>query len=426
MSPFSARLQEQFQSARGVDALKGMRESAWDHFLELGLPEKNAEPFRYLPLRQLYTTDFAVRSRLPLVKNTLAGHIYPECAHSHFVFVDGEFSEALSDFSALPAQIVISPLAEAMRSYGNFLQNRGAKALREERDPFAVLNAAVHTKGLFIYIPPKCVVETPIQCLQLTSSGHSFPRIQLLLGAGAEARWIASAAPLAEEPYWVSGVFDVALEEGAQFHFTSCCQVAETGWYFEAMRATLKQNSRLRAVSATTGGKAVRYDYRIALTGENSEADLSGIAMLEGSRQAHTYVVVEHQAPHCRSMQLFKGVLNGISQSSFEGKILVRQAAQKTQAYQLNNYLILGERAIANSKPNLEIFADDVKASHGATVTQLDPRQVFYLSARGLSPLQAKTLLIGGFCKQITDRIPHVSARRAMDATVANYLYAGV
>ena len=166
-----------------------------------------------------------------------------------------------------------------------------------------------------------------------------------------------------------------------------------------------EKECQFRSVSLTHGSKVHRTSYALSLKGENSEVDLKGLWDLEGAKRAHTHVTIRHESPHARSMQLFKGLLKGSSQSSFEGKILVDPIAQKTQAYQLNHNLLLSDGCIANSKPNLEIFADDVKASHGATVSQLKPDQLFYLKSRGLGEQKAKELLVQGFCQEITDQI---------------------
>jgi Fe-S cluster assembly protein SufD len=184
----------------------------------------------------------------------------------------------------------------------------------------------------------------------------------------------------------------------------------------------LKRSSRFEAWNVLSGGQLSRFSSRISLNGENGEALLQGIWMLNENHQAHTHVVMDHHAPHCHSLQKFKGVMADISQASFEGKILVRQPAQKTEAYQLNNNLILGDHAIAYSKPNLEIFADDVKASHGATVTQIDEEQLFYLNSRGIGSSDAKKLLVQGFCREIIDQIPFTSLREQGGRHVENCL----
>jgi Fe-S cluster assembly protein SufD len=176
-------------------------------------------------------------------------------------------------------------------------------------------------------------------------------------------------------------------------------------------KATLKSGSNLKHLALTTTGLLTRNRLRVSLLGEQAEALLQGLWNLLESHQCQTHVHVEHAAPSCRSLQKFKGVLKEQSQSSFEGKIYVHPIAQKTEAYQLNHNLILSDAAIANAKPNLEIFADDVKASHGATMSEVDDEQLFYLQSRGISKESARSLLIRGFIQEIIDQIPYASIR---------------
>lgn len=400
-------LEQQFEQLRLQDPLKGLRERGWERFSALGLPDKKTEAFRYLPLSQLYSGEF----HFGTPKTSCTPLLFPECRDSSLVFVNGAFAPELSQ---LPKEIIVLPLTEALTTYGNFFQNRWMRAFQEEKDPFLMLNAALHRSAAFVYIPPKLQLKTPIQCHHiLTDAVCAMPRVQLFLGAHSEVDWIMTIQEENATAYWVNSALDVALEEKASLRMTQLHQhLDKQAWFFEAVRATLKQESRLHSTSLSTGAKALRHDYHVLLQGERAEANLYGIWMLQENRQSHTHVHMEHAAPHCRSMQLFKGILDDLSQSSFEGKIFVRPEAQKTEAYQLNKHLLLGERVIANSKPNLEIFADDVKASHGATVSQVDPQQLFYLKARGISELDAKQLLISGFYQEILDKVPHSFARK--------------
>jgi Fe-S cluster assembly protein SufD len=343
------------------------------------------------------------------------------------VFVNGHFSFPLSRTAALPKKLVLSNLKDAMKNYGSFLNNQWAKSIKEETDPFAALNAAMHQEGAFIYLPPKTIVEAPLQILHVVDMGDepmlAMPRLHLFAGSQSQINLYSNQAILSGNSYFINAAVECSIEEEAHVKYIQAAfEEPADAWHFDAFRATLKRNSTLKTISATDGGPGLRFDYRVALAGENAEAMLNGTWLLGGKAEAHTHVIMDHQSPYCRSMQLYKGVLNDFSHSSFEGKILVRQAAQKTEAFQLNNNLLLSDRAAADSKPNLEIFADDVKASHGATVGQLDKEQLFYMKTRGFSLHEAQNILVKGFCKEVVDMIPLHSLASNINQRMERYL----
>lgn len=421
-------LLEKYQlSFQQGDPLQKVRGKAWDHFLELGLPTRQTEVYRYIKLRQLFSQSYSLAEKTDSSFDEVSSAIYPECRQSVLVFVNGHFASHLSNFKALPSQVIITSLEEATKTYGTFLNNYWAKSIKEEEDPFVALNSALHRQGAFIYIPPKTIVEAPIQIIHLIKSDHQLlmlmPRVNIFVGAHAQVNLIYSQKNQGSTGYFVNQVSDFILEEDAHVQYTQIlCDEAPSTWHLDAVRANLKRNATLKTVAFNEGSLTVRNDYRIALTGENAEVLLNGVSMLKDKREAHVNVLVDHQAPYCRSYQLFKGVLDDFSRSSFEGKILVRQAAQKTEAFQLNNNLLLNDYAHADSKPNLEIFADDVKASHGATVGQLDVDQLFYLTTRGIPEQQAKNLLINGFVEQVIDLIPLSSLKESISTRAHHYL----
>jgi Fe-S cluster assembly protein SufD len=424
---FQALLWSLYGQVAENDGLQKIRAKAWDHFLELGLPSRREEVYRYIKLRQLFSQSYFLSEPTTIQPEAIASHIYPESRQSVLVFVNGHYRPSLSHVQALPKRVVISTLKDATRAFGAFLNNQWAKGMKEESDPFAAVNAALHRDGLFVYIPPKTVVETPIQILNIVDAKEIammiLPRVHLFVGTLSQLTLVTTSAFLSGEKFFINHVADMVLEEDAHVHYTQvACHESSEAWHFDSTRATLKRNSSLKTVSVTDGSQTVRHDYRVVLTGENAEALLNGMWMLNEKREAHTHVLMDHQAPYCRSMQLFKGVLDDLSRSSFEGKILVRQPAQKTDAFQLNNNLLLSDRANADSKPNLEIFADDVKASHGATVGQLDKEQIFYLKTRGFSEVEAKNLLVYGYCKEVIDMIPIPSLFKMLSQQVQSYV----
>jgi len=402
---FQAGLQALFDAHPTKDKF---RSELWKTFLALGLPTRKSEVFQYLKLRHLYA--------LPPVSAESASidptpYILPECQGSCFVFVNGRYMPSLSRLSAFPKKGVALPMSDAFKVYGTLLNNRFSSIVQEEKDPFAALNGALYEEGLFLYFPPKLVMENPLQILHLNSDeGWSFPRIQCMAGILTSASIVSTI--VGQTPFISSPVVDFTLDEGARIdYFQDALEISSLGWVFDATRATLKRDAIFHAVALTIGSRAVRHDYKVNLRGENGEALLHGVWQLHENREAHTHVLIDHEAPACRSYQQFKGVVHDTSHSSFEGKIYVRQAAQKTQAFQLNNNLILSDRANADSKPNLEIFADDVKASHGATVGQLDEEQLLYLRSRGIPLAIAKQLLIHGFTQEVVDKVAILSLR---------------
>lgn len=413
---FLAHLHQHFLSLQDKDAFRTFRDKSWQRLSALGLPTRSHEAFRYVSLRELYQSSFNNCSTEPIDKFSFAEAILPECKHSHLIFINGRFSPASSDISALPPQTVLLGLDEASRTHASFLQSHLSQFLKEENDPIALANLSLCDQGAFFYFPPKLKAKAPIQTLFVFSDLESIissPRLYIAVGAHSQLEWIVTSHLFKTD---VSHFFlpstHISLEEGSSLHLVNAVDCPENSWRMESLRAGLKKNARLHSLNVTFGAKTDRQSYRIHLKGENSEADLNGLWLLNKNHTAHTHAIIEHEAPHTRSMQLFKGVLSGSSQSSFEGKILVRPEAQKTEAYQLNKNLILNHGAIANSKPNLEIFADDVKASHGATVSQLDQEQLFYLKTRGIDLDQAKRLLIGGFCRELIGKMNNDSLQK--------------
>ncbi len=333
---------------------------------------------------------------------SIEGALLPECRGAHIVFVDGHFSRSLS---VLPRGLVCLPLEAAALSYGLFLQARFAKSIAEETDPLALLNSARFSGGAFLYVPAGMAFTEPVQVLHvLTGSGLALPRLHVSLGEGASLALVETLQGSGA----CNGLVDVALGARSQLQWVSVQMGAETDLLNTTLMATVKSEANLKVLHATTGGRLFA---RVHLLEEQAFALLQGLAMLTHTRQANLHTLVEHVAPSCTSRQHIKSVLQGASKSHFEGKILVRPAAQKTESYQLNNNLLLGEQAVAKSLPNLEIFADDVKASHGATFAELGETELFYLRSRGLSSPEAKLLLTDGFCRELIDEVRIDSVR---------------
>lgn len=398
---FQSRLADFRLSNQSHDPLFRLRQQAWERLLERGLPDKKSETYQYVKLRKLFGLEL-----IPAIKMQIDSEVF---AGSQLVFVNGYYSPELSN---LPSGIDIVPLSEAVFSFGTYLNNQWFRTLKEEQDPFALMNGAFFAEGALIYIPPKTVLKFPLEILFVSTEENMFtvPRIELFLGSLAEAEVVTRHIALRGKSL-VNTFTNILLEEGARLSLTQVAIDLPELWLFDALRAHLKRDASLTTVMATSGSETVRYDYQVELAGENSQAHLNGLWMLKESKEAHIHVLMKHLAPYCTSLQLFKGALNGSSRSSFEGKILVQKEAQKTDSFQLNNNLLLSEGAQAYSKPNLEIFADDVKASHGATFGQLDADELFYLKTRGLAEGESQGLLTRAFLQEVIEKVELPSIR---------------
>lgn len=290
---------------------------------------------------------------------------------------------------------------EAMQRYGIFFQQRFDRWIQKEQDPFVCLNLKLEKQAMVGYVPAGQCIDQIVRIKQVFSSEESAPRLHLMVGRGARVSLDLSSDMKAEV---YNGVIDLFLDEGA--HCTLYQEIPEGKSVMSALRANLKSKAKLEVIAKAKGSDFSRSSYEVALEGAESEVCLKGLTELVENKEHHVEVFVEHKEESCLSSQLFKTMVSDEGIASFEGKIYVHSKAQKTNAYQLNSNLILSDEAKAFSKPGLEIFADDVKASHGSTFTNLDEESCFYLRSRGLCLAEAQRLLIEGFRKEILDLFP--------------------
>jgi len=362
------------------------RKKAREKQQELGLPTKKWETFRYMPLLKLYQSTFATREK--------TASEYGDIAFHNGCFIEKKHANA-----------ELMTLEEGMKKYSLFISNALNKTIAQETNPFMLLNIEKHEDGAFLYIPPNVVIEKPITITQHCEMAISFSKLHVLVGRGAQVKLHLGQALQHEESFCHLSV-EATLEEGSSFSLLSESKDTHDGWYFESVRIHQKRDTKSTYYATSKGGKGTRYDAEVYLMGSGSFANILGVHELREKAQAHTQVLMRHIAPHCISNQKVKCGLFDESRSSFEGKIYVEQEAQKTEAYQLNNNLLLGEKAHAYSKPNLEIFADDVKASHGSTIGQLSDEELFYLQTRGIAKNEAENLLVNAFFKEMDQLRP--------------------
>jgi Fe-S cluster assembly protein SufD len=380
----------------------------------VGFPTRKAETYRYVPLTPFY--NIAWKRPTPYKNEEIQQRVKclvdKESQHSYLVCVDGTFSPELSDVSALDPSIVLLPYSQASRTYGFYMQSRLMQKIQAESDPFALLNLYLAREGVFLYVPAGIEQKTPLQIIHVVTGESTAVSPQLLGFVGENSRLeITSRIDAPENVHWMNALIDLNIEKDAHVSVHKDLLVPEGCYVFEKTVGELKQDASLEITSVTSGSKTVRQDYDVALNGEKSSVDLKGVWMCSESNQAHVNALVRHRAENCRSNQHFKGVLKGHARASFEGKIDVDSVAQGTEAYQLNNNLILSEEAATFAKPNLEIRADEVSASHGVTMARLSEDELFYCATRGLSENAAKSYLVKGFCAEMVEQINFASAK---------------
>jgi len=406
---FENLLSGAFEKLPEDDILKAWRMRAWDHFLELGLPTKKNEDFAHVGLQKIFSENFTLAKPHSLSREEILPHVLPECAGSYLVFINGFFDEELSDTKNTSEKVVLMNLAFAMKSYGVFMQNRLAKTLKEDLNPFTALNAALQGKGIFLYLPPGIEAIRPIQILNITLAEKntiSSPRLQIYVGKNSQLSCFQTQIDLGQNTHFQNSVMDAQIEENAKLYWYEQGTFAEEGYYISSKRASLKQDAHFKCIGYQVGSKVCYQDTRIVLAEEKSSCDYKYLSLVDGANEASTLVRVDHTAPHTESSQLKKSMLKGSAKASFEGKIVVNAIAQKTDAYQMSRSLLLSDKANSYAKPNLEVFADDVKASHGSTTSMIDEEELFYLQSRGLSEEDAEKLLANAFCKEISQEFP--------------------
>jgi len=388
------------------ESIKRMRKRAFEKFLDLGLPSRKNEAYRYMELTSCYDDGFSQPKPCAMDHDDIAPYVLPECKHSHVVFVNGHFVPALSEVSAIHSYLQVLSTQDAWRGYSALLKNTMDKMVKTSTNPFACFNASHHGEGLFLYLGPKCVQDAPVQIVSIIrDGGWIMPRVHLFAGASSEISLVHTKHVETSSKHIYNAAFDFALEDNAHVRFEELTVSSEASFTsFEAIDASVKRHASFCHTFVDKSANS-RRDIKTDLLGEGADVQLSGMWALSKSENVHTNVQVSHLVPHCTSMQQYKGVLSGKAKSSFQGKIYVQKEAQKTESYQRNNNLLLSDEAKAYSLPNLEIFADDVKASHGATVAALEEEPLFYMKSRGISESLAKTFLVKGFCEEVVAKL---------------------
>ena len=420
-TPFASVL-EAAATAPAPGILQNLRDRGRKSFASLGLPSRRQEEWRFTRLNAVQEAAFEpparVAPRIDIAPWRVAG--------SHLlVFVDGVFDADLSDVGGLPDGVVVSNLVLASAVESELVEDHLGSLAPLENHPFAALNTALLADGALIHLPENAVVTEPIQLLFVAGaegrSTLSTPRILIIADSGSRATVVenhvgAGGASLS------CPVNEIVVGENAVLQHVVVQEEDMGASHLAVRQVQLAAGSRYSGQSISLGGTLARTDINVVLDGEKTEASFDGFYLTDGKQQADTHITVRHAQPNCNSFQLYKGILGGSSRAVFNGRIIVDQDAQKTDAKQSNRNLVLSDNAIVNSNPQLEIFADDVRCTHGSTIGRLDEEAVFYLRTRGIGRDEARSLLTLAFAGEVLDRIPVPQVRERLETEIASRL----
>jgi Fe-S cluster assembly protein SufD len=399
-------------------------------YTELGLPTLQQEDWRFTNVASIIKLPFkpVFEPTDGISADALQPLAFAELPGTRLVFVNGHFSRALSSVNRLPADVKAGSLAAALATDAALLEQHLGRYAQNADNGFSALNQAFFLDGGFVHVPTGKVVEEPIQIVYVsttTQHGATFhPRNLVIAEANSRVTILESYVSLGGAGYFTNAVTELVAGDNARLEFVKFQDEAADAFHVAAVHGEFGGASNVNVHSFALGARLSRNNIRTRLAGENLECILNGLYLTRGEQLADHHMIVEHTQPRCASHEYFNGILDDKSRGVFHGRILVRPEAQKTDAKQTNKNLLLSDSATANTKPQLEIYADDVKCTHGATIGQLNEESIFYLRSRGIGPETARRMLIHAFAGEIIERIRYEPAREELDKLVWDRLEA--
>tara|TARA_B100000686_G_scaffold341898_1_gene420063 strand:+ start:3433 stop:4746 length:1314 start_codon:yes stop_codon:yes gene_type:complete len=403
--------------------LNQLRSKAVNQVNKLKFPTKNDEEWRFTDIAPLIKTSFQPLRVVPPLQNSDIEHFYLSETVTRLVFIDGIYAPHLSIQIAKKSKdsgVVVSSLATASSKDLEAIETHLGHQTEIKDNIFAALNTAFLHEGALIIVPRNISVEVPIHLLFITTQKEtsSHPRCLLVAEPGSNVTIIEDYVTLQEETYITNTVAEFVIADSAHVNHVRIQRDSKEAFHMANCSVSLAREGRYQSVSVAFGARISRYNLNVLLKGEGAECTADGLALISNRQLADTHACIDHIKPHCISHQLHKCIIDDSAHAVFNGKIIVRQDAQLTSSNQSNRNLLLTPKAIIDTKPQLEIFADDVKCSHGATIGQLDNEEIFYLKSRGLSDITARNLLTYAFGAEIIERIPIASLKLKLEQIV--------
>ncbi len=404
------------------EPLGALRRAGAEAFARLGFPTTRNEDWRYTSVTPIANAQFTAASERPTVPLADLSALQPYTFGGQWpllVIHNGRFAPELSSIRALPEGVRVMELARAARDEPELLQRHLGRAASADRDGFSALNAAFAGEGMLIHVAKEMVSDVPVHLLHIVDEHGAglmaHPRHVIVVERHAKATVLESFIGLADVPYFTNTVTEVFVEDGATLNHSRIQREAASAFHVGTIEARQGRDSHFIQFSFQTGAQLSRSNVFTVLNGDGCGTTLNGVYILDGAQHGDHQTRVEHVAPNCFSRERYKGLLDGSSHGVFNGQVYVHPEAQKTDGKQTNNTLLLSERAQIDTKPQLEIFADDVKCTHGATVGRIDEMALFYLKSRGIGNVLSKQLMMYAFAADILETIENDAIRQELE-----------
>jgi Fe-S cluster assembly protein SufD len=403
-----------------------LRREAMDRFNTLGFPTTRNEDWHFTSVTPIAERVFKAApprtGPATLSPADVAALVISDPAWHRLVFVNGRFDASLSAFAGLPAEVRITTLAEALKESPEFVAEHLGKLAKHDGHTFTAFNTAFAQDGVVIHVPGGEVVEAPVHVVHIADSHAAgagiHPRLLVVAEALSQLTIIESfvSTGTMAAPYLTNAVAEIDVGNGARVDHYKIQRESTEAYHVATAQVRQGRDSMYHSFSYAAGAALSRTNVYTQLAGENAETRLNGLYLIDGTQHADHQTFVEHLAPACASRELYKGILDGGSHGVFNGKVYVDPIAQKTDGKQTNHALLLSDQARVDTKPQLEIFADDVKCTHGATVGRLDEGALFYMKSRGIGAEYARALLTYAFAAEVLETIEVDALREGLEA----------
>lgn len=411
--------------------LHRLRQSAFSRFNAIGFPSSHDEEWRHTDVAPLTGIPFQPATGALSVppKEDLGEVAFDQRTCSQLVFLNGRFSRELSSVQSLPSGVIVGSLADLLKTNSGEVESHLTHYADYQNHAFVALNTAFMQDGAFTYVPPSTTIEAPLHLVFISTAEDrpflSSPRNLMVLGENSQATIIESYVGIRNDVYFTNAVTELVVGREAQVSHCTFQHESPSAYHMMTLALHLDRGSRMSATSVVLGCSLARSEVHAVLKAEAIDCSLSGLYLATDRQHVDIQTMIDHAKPGSTSRQVYRGILNEKARAVFKGRILVREHAQKTDAAQNNQNLLLSEDAVINTTPQLEIFADDVKCKHGTTVGHLDSEALFYLRSRGLGEEEARNLIVYGFASAMIDHLAFEPLRGRLSRFLPGWISEG-